>query len=974
MHTYMNNKGKLTMNIRSIRWRLLATMLSLVTALLATLTYMQIRSQEDILIRELANREELMREKTILRGQTLSDNMANQIAIELAAFNLSQINELVLTAVKDDSELAYGILMDVDRKVYLDTTQPALEVKLELPENDDFLAVEEQGNEFETEMLFEDDQFSALEELEGETWPIDEEGVDQEEVTWQILNRGNEEIVEFIAPIRLGAEPWGVLHLGFSMAQVAAEIAQSQKEIGEQINGMVIQSIITAIIFLLIGFIIIFFMSAKISKPIVELTQSARELAKGNFSTQIPVREGSHDEVSVLATTFAEMAKNLKYSYQQLEASFKALETKNTELQQLNQLKDEFLANTSHELRTPLNGIIGIAESLIDGATGNLGDQTKNNLFMIVSSGKRLSTLVNDILDFSKLKGQTLELQLKPVSLQQIIEIVVTLSQPLIGQKEVQLINAIAPDLPPVEADENRLQQILYNLVGNAIKFTEKGQIEISAKVVNHQLELMVFDTGIGIEEDKFDRIFESFEQAEGSTARKYGGTGLGLAVTKQLVELHGGKIWVESQVGVGSRFFFTIPVSEGQVSSQISVQSAPVSKLQTPSETLTERKKVRTSNQFKILIVDDEQVNLQVLNNFLYLQNYHIVQATSGIEALAVIEKGFKPDAILLDVMMPKMTGYEVTQKLREKWQADELPILLLTAKNQVTDLVTGLEMGANDYLTKPFAKDELLARLKTHLNIKQLKAENTRMSAELEVTRKIQQMLLPKEQELEQIANLEIAGFMEPADEVGGDYYDVLQHNGRFLLGIGDATGHGLESGILALMTQSAVRTLLENGETDTSKFLNSINGMIYKNVQERMLVNKNLTLSLLEYDKGVLRICGQHEDVIVVRNGQLERIDTDNLGFQVGFVDDITEYVSQTQVALDKDDVVVLYTDGITEAENPEREEYGIERLCEVVKQHWQKSAKALREAVVDDVRTYIGEQKVFDDMTLLVLKQK
>jgi CheY-like chemotaxis protein len=179
------------------------------------------------------------------------------------------------------------------------------------------------------------------------------------------------------------------------------------------------------------------------------------------------------------------------------------------------------------------------------------------------------------------------------------------------------------------------------------------------------------------------------------------------------------------------------------------------------------------------------------------YLKNlYQIVQASSGKEALSKIENGFQPDAILLDVMMPQMTGYEVIDKLRENWQADELPILLLTAKTQIVDLVTGLQHGANDYLTKPISKNELLARLKTHINLKLLKAETVRMGAKLEVTRRIQQMLLPKTEELEKIVGLDIAGFMEPAEEVGGDYYDVLQYNGRILFGIGDATGHGLES----------------------------------------------------------------------------------------------------------------------------------------------------------------------------------
>jgi signal transduction histidine kinase/DNA-binding response OmpR family regulator/serine phosphatase RsbU (regulator of sigma subunit) len=415
------------------------------------------------------------------------------------------------------------------------------------------------------------------------------------------------------------------------------------------------------------------------------------------------------------------------------------LKKANIELQQLDKLKDEFLANTSHELRTPLNGIIGIADSLIDGAAGELTDQTKANLAMIVSSGKRLSHLVNDILDVSKLKQKNIELQLKPVGLREIVEVVLTLSKPLVAQKPVQLINAIKPDLPPAYADENRLQQIFYNLIGNAIKFTDSGHIEISAEIKKGDeiLVITVTDTGIGIPEDKLDNIFQSFEQADGGTARKYGGTGLGLAVTKPLIQLHGGDIWVQSTPGVGSQFTFTLPISEKPIESQPN-QASSVSHYQvTQGPISTEPSTIAPSpipGKFKILAVDDEPVNLQVLVNHLSLQHYTIFQASSGIEALTLIEQGLKPDIILLDVMMPQMTGYEVTQKLREKWQADELPILLLTAKNQVADLVTGLETGANDYLTKPISKDELLVRIKTHIHIKELQAEALRVAKENE------------------------------------------------------------------------------------------------------------------------------------------------------------------------------------------------------------------------------------------------
>jgi len=259
------------------------------------------------------------------------------------------------------------------------------------------------------------------------------------------------------------------------------------------------------------------------------------------------------------------------------------------------------------------------------------------------------------------------------------------------------------------------------------------------------------------------------------------------------------------------------------------------------------------------------------------------------------------------------------------------------------------------------------------TALN-KRLKAENSRMSAELEVTKQLQQMILPKQSELESIEGLEIAGYMEPADEVGGDYYDVLQQDGKVKISIGDVTGHGLESGVLMLMTQTAVRTLFESKQTDPVRFLDILNRTIYGNVQ-RINPYKNLTLCVLDYANGSLSFSGQHEELIVVRSGgKIELIDTINLGFPIGLEDDIAEFISQEEIQLNSGDVVVLYTDGITEAFDINREEYGLEKLCEVVSHNWEQSAQGIRQAVIEDVRRHIGSQKVFDDITLVVLKQK
>ncbi|HEY9613475.1 response regulator [Allocoleopsis sp.] len=399
------------------------------------------------------------------------------------------------------------------------------------------------------------------------------------------------------------------------------------------------------------------------------------------------------------------------------------LEFKNTQLQRLDQIKDEFLANTSHELRTPLNGIIGITESLLDGAAGELNDRQKANLSMVVSSGMRLANLVNDILDFAKLKNRDITLQRQSVDFRQIAEVVLTVCRPLVAGKSIELNNVIPEDLVAVEGDENRLQQIMYNLVGNALKFTESGSVTVSAIALDSMVEVTISDTGIGILPDKFENIFKSFEQVDASVSREYGGTGLGLSITKQLVELHGGTIRVESALGQGSRFIFTLP-SSTQTPNRTLDYSRVLARVREnealPPHTLSPT--VQSNSQLTILVVDDEPINLQVVANHLSLQNYAIVQATSGIEALKKIDSGLRPDLILLDIMMPKMSGYQVCQKIREQFPASEMPVVMLTAKNQVSNLVAGLDAGANDYLSKPVLKNELLARIKTHINLSKI------------------------------------------------------------------------------------------------------------------------------------------------------------------------------------------------------------------------------------------------------------
>lgn len=412
-------------------------------------------------------------------------------------------------------------------------------------------------------------------------------------------------------------------------------------------------------------------------------------------------------------------------------------------LTRTNSMKDSFLANTSHELRTPLNGIIGIAESLIEGAAGPLSGSQRQNVDMMGNSARRLAHLVNDILDFSKLRHKTLDLQRRPVDVRIVADLVIALTRPLVSRKPVEVLNHIPEDAPLVHADENRLQQVLHNLIGNAIKFTAEGRVQLTAEVVGSQLAISVIDTGIGIPADQFERIFESFEQADGSTAREYGGTGLGLAISRQLVELHGGGITVTSTVGRGSRFTITVPVSSeprtaataeqtAQLAERLSrvranededTMPARVTELNGPVDAETEAELARNRG-VHILAVDDEPVNLQVLKNFLSLRQYNITVATSGHEALELLRSEKRFDLVILDVMMPRMSGYECCRKIREHHSQNALPILMLTAKNQVADLVAGFDAGANDYLAKPFSRHELLSRVRTHVHLGRIHA----------------------------------------------------------------------------------------------------------------------------------------------------------------------------------------------------------------------------------------------------------
>ena len=426
----------------------------------------------------------------------------------------------------------------------------------------------------------------------------------------------------------------------------------------------------------------------------------------------------------------------------QTEVQKAEISQKNEELLRLDKLKDQFLANTSHELRTPLTGVIGILEPALHQAA--LPPQVRKSIQVAIASARRLSSLVNDLLDFSKARQNQVQLYPTPLSVRSATDLVCAMLQPSLQGRSVQLDNAVPANLSAVHADPNRLQQILFNLLGNAIKFTENGTVQVSAVQEGDWVRVLVKDSGMGIAPEAIDRIFIPFEQADASTARKFGGVGLGLAIAKSLVEAHGGSISVQSQAGQGATFSFSLPISHEQVAEdeiavplnpivkdRIAAHEAQIASLpgsgtepawghESSDHDQTLAFGIATEGDaLRILVVDDEPVNRQALEAQLSALGHTFLEAPDGPRALQLIAEQGVPDMVLLDVMMPGMSGYQVLDALRKDYSAAQLPVLLMTAKAQEKDLVEGFAHGANDYILKPYSFAEVSARINHHAKL---------------------------------------------------------------------------------------------------------------------------------------------------------------------------------------------------------------------------------------------------------------
>lgn len=521
---------------------------------------------------------------------------------------------------------------------------------------------------------------------------LDPEGVER-------ALQGNMNIIE--QPIEIQAGSYTLAHVPLMVDGETEAVLGIFENLGPLINFQTqftnALTIAFAMVLLAAVGILSIFIRLSVTRPLHNLRAVTGTIAHGDYSQR--ARVTTADEVGQLSVAFNMMAHNLGELYvsvtertNELTCALAEAQEARTVAEKANQMKSQFLATMSHELRTPLNSIINFTRILSSGARGSVNEGQVDYLNRVCASGEHLLGLINDILDLSKIEVGRMELYKEPCQIDELARHVIDTATGLIKEKPIELRQSITPGIPAVMADRTRIRQVMLNLLSNAAKFTDAGTITLGISRADNQVVVSVTDTGIGIAPEHLDTIFEEFRQVDGESNRRYGGTGLGLAICQRLVELHGGWIWVESTLGGGSTFFFSLPI-ETDVPLYAPDTKAP--EVEAPFD----------PDGPVVVVIDDDSAAIEIVMSYLKRDGYTVYGVRDSRRALDEARR-LRPAAIILDILMPHKDGWEILAELKADPELQTTPVVLYTIAEERQ---LGMHLGASAYLIKPIDEAQL-------------------------------------------------------------------------------------------------------------------------------------------------------------------------------------------------------------------------------------------------------------------------
>ena len=712
---------------------------------------------------------------------------------------------------------------------------------------------------------------------------------------------------------------------------------------------------------IIIAYLVALGFSYRFARPVESIIKALQKFDEGTTSIKIPVT-AHKDEIGKLAVT-------TQHLLDMVNLEIKELTRTNLELVRLNKLKDDFLANISHEFKIPLESITLLANSIIHNYSDADSLENTTSLEMIANSSLRLSYMIDDILDFTRLKNNDITLNTKLVDISGVVNFVISILQPAIRTKSLSIEIHIDPGATHIIADEVRLQQIFLNIIGNAVKYSQKGTISIrTQKDKDNTVSIIVQDNAGGFPEILLHTINDY--QYDSIQDEALGGLRLGLFITKKLVELHNGTIIIESLPDKGTTVILSFPCDELPVNKEISpIPPRSEFTLQQSSTHELNNLSARDTTRGFIYIVDDDPVNVKVLYDILTGAGYFVQCSHEDSPLYSMIHKGLLPDIVLLDTILPGTSAFEVCQKIRKQYSLHELPIMIITSKHHTQEIITAYRIGANDYLSKPFNKDELLAKITNLITLKKSIEEHNefiKLKHEIQLAHEIHNSVVI--QDIPELDNIHIAHAYIPTREMGGDFYDVITlDNDKAGIIIADVTGHGIPAAIVCAMLKMA---FLNNKHLalHPAQLLTMLNKDLYNNIKENYIT---AAYALIDTKNKTLKVssAGHWPPLLIKKQGSL--FNTWPKGFPIGWVDN--GIYKEAGIHYESGDKILLYTDGIIEAKNPNNKIFGFESLLDYCIHNHLKDPESFANGLIQSLFIWgdIDSSSSFsDDVTLII----